>query len=114
MPESLRKLQRAVYEMLTQDTTLMQSVGAVYDGVPEQPLLPCVVLGKADVKEWSTKTASGKQMVMHVHVVDDAESREKTHTIAERVHSLLETGYMQLEALAVVAKRVEDAHSDML
>ncbi len=107
MFDAMRSLQKAVYEVLSQDEVLQQQIEGVYDQLPMDAGWPCVVFGQSDARAWSTKTTQGQQIILDLHIFSDAPGRKQALGVLERVASLLHEQQLAMEHLMIVAKRVE-------
>jgi len=53
------QLQKAVYGVLTADSTLTEMVTGIYEYVPQGTGFPYLVVNEITAADWSTKTSSG-------------------------------------------------------
>src|SRR5690349_18507109 len=95
-------LQKAIYQTLTGDTTLMALVAGVYDRPPQASAYPYITLGDAEGRDWSTKTASGVEFMGTLHIWSREGGRKQALTIMERVHTLLHDANISVEGQTLV------------
>lgn len=82
-------LQTSIYATLIGDATLMGLVEGVYDRVPDNADFPYVTIGDMQGKDWSSKTFSGCQYTIEIHVYSREGGRTEAATIMGRIYTLL-------------------------
>ena len=84
-------LQKAVFQALHADSTLIGLLGAphVFDQVPEKVDPPYVVHGTTRSTDWSTSTEPGEVIEFTLHTWSNTTSREQSFAIQDRIKSLL-------------------------
>lgn len=101
------ELQKAIYQTLAADTHLMTTIAGVYDRVPEGSMFPYITIGEASCRDWSSKTSTGVQIVVTLHVFSRTGGHKQTVEIMERIHTLLHEGSMSLDGHVLVMMRFE-------
>ena len=101
------EIQKAIFQLLISDTTLMNLVDGVYDRVTEGAAYPYVTVGEAVSREWSTKTTNGQQILLTLHIFSRSGGRKQTAEIMDRIYALLHQGTLSLEGHTLVAMRFE-------
>lgn len=96
-------LQEAVFATLSADATLQGLLGgaAVYDGAPRNATPPYVHLGEMAVRDWSTASEAGTEIVFAIVVWSRLPGRKEALAIAGRIEALLHD-----QALAVTGFRL--------
>lgn len=82
-------LQKALYDSLTADVTLMGMVDGVYDRVPDTADYPYVTIGDLQMRNWSSKTFTGSACNVEIHSWSREGGRKESAAIMERIHNLL-------------------------
>ncbi len=90
-------LQKAFYERLTGDISLMTLVSGVYDKVPESAAFPYIFIGDIATLDWSSKTTSGMECSASVMVFSREGGRQEATQIMEQVYLLLHDVDLTLE-----------------
>ena len=100
-------MQKAIYETLTEDSGLMAKVSGVYDYVPEGVAYPYITIGDIAASDWSTKTSSGTQMTIDLHVHSQKNGRKETIGLIEDLYTLLHQGGLTVAGHNLIAIRYE-------
>jgi hypothetical protein len=82
-------LQKAIYQRLIADTALMALIVGVYDRPSHNTNFPYVTLGESSISDWSTKTTTGLDQKVILHVWSREGGRTQAATIMERIFALL-------------------------
>ena len=82
-------LQKAIYQTLSGDSTLLAMVNAVYDRPPQGSPYPYITIGESTVSDWSSKTTAGTEEIVKLHIWSRNGGRKETASIMERVYQLL-------------------------
>mgnify|MGYP002780339263 CR=1 FL=1 len=98
MTDAVRTLQTALVTALEAHPALADALTGVYDGPPPHAAFPYIAIGDALVSDWSTKTATGREIRLAVTVWDDGEE-------AARLHDLI--GYTE-DAVAALPRDLEN------
>jgi hypothetical protein len=85
MSDATLVLQTALVAALSAHPVLSQSVTGVYDGPPARPAFPYIVIGDGPVSDWSTKTATGREIRLSLNVWDDGEEATRLHQLIGHV-----------------------------
>lgn len=104
---SHQEMQRAVYQLLSEDAALSSIVTGIYDHVPAAAVFPYVTIGDISSRDWSTKTSSGSQLLFAIHIYSAEGGRKQAAGVMTRVHELLHHGGLTLTGHALVAIRFE-------
>lgn len=95
-------LQQEIYQALTGDSTLMTLVTGVYDRVPQDSAYPYVVIGDMAGNDWSSKTTTGMEYLITLHVWSREGGRKETALIMERLHTLLHQSNLTITGQSLV------------
>ena len=109
MSQNMQAIHQAIYNLLSQDTLLMEKVQGIYDHPPLEPSWPCIVFGATNARDWSTKHRRGAQVLMEMHVLCDQAGRLQTMDIMDRLSTILKEQLIAAEDLQLVAKQVEQS-----
>jgi len=82
-------LQEALYTRLTGDSTLMALVTGVFDAVPEDTVLPSVVIGEGTTTDNATKTLDMRDYIFQIDVWSAYQGMKEAKNIMQRIYSLL-------------------------
>jgi hypothetical protein len=98
-------LQKAIYQKLTGDASLMALVTGIYDRLPQHTDFPYIAIGESSGSDWSTKTTSGADQNLTLHIWSREGGRKEAAAIMERIHALLHDQAMTIEGQALVMSR---------
>ncbi len=98
-------LQKALYELLTGDTALMNLITGVHDKVPENAQFPYVMIGDIACADWASKTTSGMECNALLTVYSREGGRRQAMQIMERLYLLLHDVDMAVEDQELVMIR---------
>jgi hypothetical protein len=85
----LVELQRAVYQALTADPTLMAMVTGVHDHVDQGSAYPYIVIGEDGAAEWDTDTEQGAESLLTIHTWSREKGRMQCKEIQEAIYEIL-------------------------
>lgn len=107
MSDSARALQEAVFAVLTADAGLEALIGGgqVFDGAPRNAEAPYVHLGEATIRDWSTATETGVEILFAVVAWSRAHGRTEALAIAERARAVLHEAALTLDGWQLVNLR---------
>lgn len=95
-------LQKAVFQALSADTGLLSQITGVFDRPPQNQAYPYVMIGESSISDWSTKTTSGTEQVISLHIWSREGGRKQNEIIMEKVHSLLHDAAMTVDGNTLV------------
>ena len=98
-------LQQSVYQLLSGDSTLLTMVSAVYDRPPQGSAYPYITIGESTISDWSTKTTTGTEQIVTLHVWSRNGGRKEAALIMERVYNLLHQANMSVTGQTLVQIR---------
>jgi hypothetical protein len=100
-------LQKAVYTALAADGPLLALLGGahIHDAVPQRPAFPYVVIGEAQIRDWSTGTETGSEHMLMLHVWSRYGGKREAHEIADTVRAVLDGALLGLEGNRLVNLR---------
>lgn len=98
-------LQKAIYELLTGDTTLMNLITGVHDKVPENAQFPYVMIGDITCADWASKTTSGMECTMLLTIYSREGGRRQATQIMERLYALMHDANMDVDNHTLVMMR---------
>ena len=73
MSDAVHAVQTAVIAALEAHPVLSAELSGIYDGAPPRAAFPYISVADGLVTDWSTKTASGREVRMAVTIWDDGE-----------------------------------------
>jgi hypothetical protein len=81
MSNAVEIVQSALVAALQAHPVLAEELSAVYDGPPPRAAFPYVSIGDGLSSDWSTKTATGREIRIGLTVWDDGESATRLHQL---------------------------------
>lgn len=95
----------AIHMRLSGDAALTILIGpdGVRDRLLSRPILPCIVFGEMETRDYSTATEAGEEHWLVVEVWSQAEGRREAEALAERVRALLHDAPLVLAGHALVS-----------
>jgi len=96
-------LQKSIYQTLTGDTELMALLTGVFDRPPQGTAFPYVTLGESIGSDWSTKTTTGTEQLVTLHIWSREGGRKEAATIMERLHTLLHQADLSVDGQDLVS-----------
>jgi hypothetical protein len=90
MSDAALAVQAAVVAALQAHPGLSLALTGVYDGPPPQAAYPYVSVADGLVSDWSTKTATGREVRVALTIWDDGEEATRLHTLMGQVEEALE------------------------
>lgn len=106
-------LQKALFQKLSSDTTLSALITGVFDRPPQDIQFPYAQIGDMQGKDWSTKTSSGMEYEVKIHIWSREGGRRQSSLIMERIYNLLHQGSLSIETHALVQSWFVSAMSDL-
>ncbi len=98
-------LQQSLYQTLTGDATLTALASGVFDRPPQSGAFPYVTLGDAAIKDRSTKTTTGSEQIVMLHVWSRDGGRKEAATIMDRIYVLLHQANLTVTGQTLVMIR---------
>ncbi|MFN3232936.1 MAG: DUF3168 domain-containing protein [Alphaproteobacteria bacterium] len=95
-------LQKAVFSSLTGNVPLMAVVTGVFDRVPLGTAYPYITIGEATAADWSTKTSTGQNHTLTLHVWSRDAGRQQAKQILDLIHTALHNQPLTLDGAALV------------
>lgn len=107
MPTASWALQRAIYDTLTGDTTLVGLLNGphVYDHVPRGTSFPYLTFGQSSERDWSTGGAPGHEHTVTLNVWSQARGRRQIQAIVAVMRGLLHEQPLTLDGHTLVNLR---------
>ena len=107
MSDPARALQAAVFAALSADAGLEAIVGEarIFDGAPRNADAPYVHLGEMSVRDWSTATEAGVEILFAIVGWSRAAGRSEAMAIAERARAVLHETALTLDGWRLVNLR---------
>ena len=100
MTEALAALQTALLAAMEAHPVLSAKLTGIYDGPPPRAAFPYVAMGDALVTDWSTKTASGREIRLPLTLWDDGENAARMSDMMAHVE----------DAVAAVPRQIPGWH----
>jgi hypothetical protein len=85
MSDAVRALQTALVTALEAHPALSSTLTGVFDGPPPHAAYPYVSIADGLVSDWSTKTATGREIRLALTVWDDGEEAARLHDLIGHV-----------------------------
>jgi hypothetical protein len=109
----LQAVQQALYTKLTGDSLLMDLVAGVYDMVPQEALVPYIVIGDGQAEDIPQIQGSVCECTMALHVWTQGGGRKTALAVLNRLHALLHHGSLSLSGLTLLAMRGVSAETQV-
>ncbi len=100
MTDALAALQTALLAALEAHPVLSAELSGIYDGPPPRAAFPYVAMGDALVTDWSTKTASGREIRLPLTLWDDGDNAARMSDLMAHVE----------DAVAAVPRQISGWH----
>ena len=84
MSGAIEALQEAV-------VTALSGIAPIYDGPPPRADFPYIVMSESPVTDWSTKTATGREIRLALTIWDNGEEPARLRTLTRQVEDALQT-----------------------
>jgi hypothetical protein len=101
------ELQKSIYQTLSGDAALSAMITGVYDRVPQNTAFPYITIGETTGRDWSSRTTTGMNLVVTLHVFSRAGGRQEALQIMERIHALLHEGDLEMTDQVLIMMRFE-------
>jgi Protein of unknown function (DUF3168) len=85
MSDAVPILQAALVAALEAHPALADTLTGVYDGPPPRAAFPYVSIADGPVSDWSTKTATGREVRLALTIWDDGEEAARLHDLIGHV-----------------------------
>jgi hypothetical protein len=85
MSDAIAALQAAAVAALGAHPALMTMLSGVYDGPPPRAAFPYIAIGDGLSSDWSTKTATGREIRLALTVWDDGEEASRINILMGQV-----------------------------
>lgn len=85
MSDAVECLQSALVAALETHPVLAGALTGIFDGPPPRMAFPYVSIGDGLVTDWSTKTATGREIRIGLTVWDDGEAATRLHQLMGHV-----------------------------
>ncbi len=82
-------VQKAVYDVLSADATLMATVSGIFDFVPQDTDYPYVTIGNSRLMDYSTVITTSFRQTLTIQVYSRSRGRKEVSDIMAQVHGLL-------------------------
>nr|CAD6608944.1 hypothetical protein RTCK_02137 [Rhizobium sp. TCK] len=95
----------AIHVRLSSDAALVSLIGpdGIRDRLLPRPVLPALVIGEMETRDYSTATEAGEEHRLVLDVWSDAAGRREAEELAERVRVLLQDAALTLAGHALVS-----------
>ena len=90
MTDAVRVVQTAIVAALEAHPALAAAYCGVYDGPAPRSVFPYISVTDSLVNDWSTKTATGREMRIALTVWDDGEEAARLHDLMGHVEDAVE------------------------
>ncbi|WP_395517256.1 DUF3168 domain-containing protein [Pseudorhizobium flavum] len=95
----------AIHARLAADPQLVAMIGTdgIRDRLLPRPVLPTLVMGEMETRDYSTATEAGEEHRLVLEVWSDAAGRREAEELAERVRGLLQDAALTLAGHLLVS-----------
>ena len=107
-------LHQSIFQELTNDELLMTLITGVFDRVIQSTAFPYISLGESTISDWSSKTTTGKQANISLHIWSREGGRKQAITIMERVYTILQDTHPEVSGHTVVLLRFADSRVELM
>lgn len=97
MTDAPLALQAAIYTAITEDAGIMARVTGVHDYTPDMQALPYIEFGEIDALQWDSKTFTGFEHRVSLHVWSRSRSRKEAHEILGLLYELLHRATLSVD-----------------
>ena len=105
-------LQTTIYNALNVSAITTTLSCGVYDEVIEGNTYPFITLGEETTIDYSTKTASGSETTINIHIWSQYKGSKQTKEIMDKVHDLLHDSNLSVTGFNLINLRFE--YSDIM
>ncbi len=99
----LQAVQQALYSKLTGDSLLMDLVNGIYDAVPQQAVLPYIVIGDGSADLIPQPQTPTNQCQMTLNVWTNGNGRKLALSILNRLNALLHHGSLNFTGFTLLS-----------
>ncbi|MCZ7449971.1 DUF3168 domain-containing protein [Agrobacterium rhizogenes] len=94
---------QAIFARLAGDAALMTlTPGGIVDRLLSRAVLPCIVIGDLESRDYSTATEKGEEHFLALQIWSDANGRKDAGEIAARVKNLLDDAALSIAGVSLV------------
>lgn len=95
----------AIHARLCADPQLAERLGTggIRDRLLPRPVLPCLVVGETETRDYSTGTEGGEEHRLTLEVWSEGAGRREAGEIADQVRMLLHDAALELEGAVLVS-----------
>lgn len=104
------KLQKAIYETLSGDSSLSALVSGVFNHVPQDSSFPYIVIGEAESSDYSTVTTTAEEVMSTVLVFSRARGSKEALTIMGEIKALLHQASLSLTGCTLIYLRMQGSN----
>ena len=105
-------LQTTIYNALNVSAITTTLSCGVYDEVIEGNTYPFITLGEETTIDYSTKTATGSETTINIHIWSQYKGSKQTKEIMDKVHDLLHDSNLSVTGFNLINLRFE--YSDIM
>jgi len=100
-------LQTTIYNALNVSAITTTLSCGVYDEVIEGNTYPFITLGEETTIDYSTKTATGSETTVNIHIWSQYKGSKQTKEIMDKVHDLLHDSNLSVTGFNLINLRFE-------
>lgn len=89
MSDALEQLQSALVTAIETHPVLSGELTGIFDGPPPRTPFPYAAIGEGLIADWSTKSATGREIRLGLTIWDDGESATRLHRLMGHVEDAL-------------------------
>lgn len=98
-------LQKAIYEKLVGNVSLMAVIVGVFDHTPQETAFPFVTIGDVAASDYSSLGKSGTEQRLNIHIWSREAGHKQVADIMEMIYGLLHNGSVTVVGQTLVAMR---------
>jgi hypothetical protein len=107
MKTVLNPLEKAIYERLIGDASLMGVITAVYDDTPMDATFPYALIGHVTSIPYDSKTFDGEEVTATMHAWSDKEGFKQVNSILDYMLQALTDATLSIPGFYVAFSRLE-------
>ena len=100
-------LQTTIYTALNVNAITTTLACGVYDEVIEGNTYPFITLGEETTIDYSTKTATGSETTINIHIWSQYKGSKQTKEIMDKIHDLLHDSNLSVTGFNLINLRFE-------
>lgn len=100
-------IQKAVYEVLSNDSEIKKKVKGVYDDTPQNEKYPYIVIGDDTINKWDTDTELGFNTTLTIHSWSRKAGKKEIKEVMDLIYTALHRAEINIDTLHLVTCECE-------